>query len=137
MPKHLNKSCKRCDILFDDIHKNDQIYCSRKCSIEDRYEKYIIEWLRGVRSGGSDDVSNYVRRFLFYKNKNSCEKCGWSKIHNITGNVPLQINHKDGNYMNNCPDNLELICPNCHSLTENFGSLNKGRGRHKRRKMGA
>lgn len=27
--------------------------------------------------------------------------------------------------MNNKEENLELLCPNCHSLTDNFGALNK------------
>jgi len=27
------------------------------------------------------------------------------------------------------PDNLRLICPNCHSQTEFLGGANKGRGR--------
>ncbi len=26
---------------------------------------------------------------------------------------------------NNSEDNLQLLCPNCHALTENFGSRNK------------
>ena len=27
--------------------------------------------------------------------------------------------------VNNNEDNLELLCPNCHALTENYGNLNK------------
>lgn len=27
-------------------------------------------------------------------------------------------------YCNNSEDNLQLLCPNCHSLTENYGRLN-------------
>jgi len=34
------------------------------------------------------------------------------------------MHHKDGNRSNNKEDNLELLCPNCHSLTDNFGILN-------------
>ena len=33
----------------------------------------------------------------------------------------LQI---DGDATNNSEDNLQLLCPNCHSLTENYGRLN-------------
>ena len=44
----------------------------------------------------------------------------------ITGKVPLTINHIDGNPRNNNPDNLEVLCPNCHALTPNYGALNKG-----------
>jgi hypothetical protein len=28
---------------------------------------------------------------------------------------------------------LDLLCPNCHSLTKTFKGANKGRGRHQRR----
>lgn len=38
----------------------------------------------------------------------------------------LQINHKDGNWLNNTPENLEFICPNCHSQTTGW-SGNKGK----------
>ena len=30
-------------------------------------------------------------------------------------------------------DNLELLCPNCHSLTKTYKALNLGNGRHTRR----
>jgi HNH endonuclease len=63
-------------------------------------------------------------------NNSSCSLCGWNKIHPVTGKSPLQIDHIDGNWQNNAPHNLRLICPNCHALTETFGSLNKtGNGR--------
>jgi hypothetical protein len=35
--------------------------------------------------------------------------------------------------MNNKEENLILLCPNCHSLTSTFGSLNIGNGRKYRR----
>ena len=36
----------------------------------------------------------------------------------------LQIDHIDGNFLNNLKENLRFICPNCHSQTENFGVKN-------------
>lgn len=32
--------------------------------------------------------------------------------------APLEIEHIDGNALNNKEDNLILLCPNCHSLTK-------------------
>ena len=46
--------------------------------------------------------------------------------------VPLQIHHIDGDCLNNIEDNLELLCPNCHSLTENYGNRNKNSTRTRR-----
>ena len=72
-------------------------------------------------------ISSHVRRFLKERSHNKCERCGWSEINIYTNRIPLQAHHKDGNFRNTIPDNLEYICPNCHSLTENFGSRGKGR----------
>ena len=37
----------------------------------------------------------------------------------------LQIDHIDGNSSNNSDKNLRFLCPNCHSQTTTFGTLNK------------
>lgn len=47
-----------------------------------------------------------------------CNKCGISEWN---GNeITLEIEHKDGNRFNNSKENLELLCPNCHSQTNTF-----------------
>lgn len=52
-----------------------------------------------------------------YKN-HRCEKCGLTEWQ---GNpIPLELHHKDGNRFNNSLDNIELLCPNCHALTDNY-----------------
>ena len=79
-------------------------------------------------------VSVHIKRWLRKKCGNKCEKCGWSEKNPVTNKVPLQLNHKDGNPENNDSNNLDLLCPNCHSLTPNFGSLNRGNGRKMRYK---
>ncbi len=59
------------------------------------------------------------------KHNSSCVKCGWCKRHPID-NLPLvEINHIDGNAENCLEENLEVICPNCHSETINFRARNK------------
>lgn len=60
-----------------------------------------------------------------------CEKCGWNTINPYTNKVPLEIHHKDGNYKNTTENNLEVLCPNCHSLTNNFRARGKGRDSRK------
>lgn len=102
-------------------------YCDNHCKNTYEYKQYIERWKKGEETGtkGRDDVSNHVRRFLFEKNNNSCEICGWHEINPYTGLIPLQIHHIDGNCKNNSEDNLQLLCPNCHALTENFGSRNE------------
>lgn len=41
---------------------------------------------------------------------------GMDKIHPITGEPPLHVHHIDGDATNNSEDNLQLLCPNCHSF---------------------
>lgn len=51
-----------------------------------------------------------------------CECC-----QNTTWNdqlIPLEVHHKDGNKSNNELENLELLCPNCHALTDTYRGKN-------------
>ena len=32
----------------------------------------------------------------------------------------LHVNHKDGNWLDDRPENIEFLCPNCHSQTANY-----------------
>jgi len=112
-----------------------QSYCSHHCHQEHKYQLYIDRWLNCKEDGylrEGMELSNPVRRWVFEKSKYRCSSCGWGEINSYTGRSPLQIHHKDGDCLNARPSNLVVLCPNCHSLTENFGNLNRGRGRKKR-----
>ncbi|MEU5328618.1 HNH endonuclease signature motif containing protein [Streptomyces parvus] len=41
--------------------------------------------------------------------------------------LPLEVDHIDGNWRNNRPQNLQLLCPNCHSTTDTYRGRGKGR----------
>lgn len=60
-----------------------------------------------------------------------CEKCGRTTW--ISGDmeypIPLEAHHIDGDRTNNTLDNLMLICPNCHALTENYCGKNIVKGK--------
>lgn len=49
-----------------------------------------------------------------------CECCGNSKW--LGQDITLELHHIDGNRTNNNLNNLQLLCPNCHSITDNFKS---------------
>ena len=36
----------------------------------------------------------------------------------------MELHHKNGNHEDNKLDNLQLLCPNCHSQSDNFSALN-------------
>ncbi len=39
--------------------------------------------------------------------------------------IPLEVHHIDGDNRNNDVDNLLLLCPNCHALTNNYRGKNR------------
>lgn len=110
-------------------------YCTQRCRIKLTRYRYISKWINGDIDGkrGKYNVSHHIESY-FKEKILACEKCGWKEINQKTKRTPLEINHKDGNYKNNRPENLEFICPNCHALTNNYRNLNKGFGRKERRK---
>lgn len=38
--------------------------------------------------------------------------------------IPLQVHHINGNTTDNRLENLQYLCPNCHSQTDNFCGKN-------------
>lgn len=121
--------------------RSDRKYCNSECQANGQYAEFIKEWIAGKRDGGKNGrISQHVRKWLFYRAGNACEailpngnRCGWGRSHPITGLIPLTAHHKDGCSDNHRPENLELICPCCHSLTETYGKLNNGNGRKSRK----
>ncbi len=47
-----------------------------------------------------------------------CEKCELEKW--LGESIPLELHHKNGNKFDNRLNNLQLLCPNCHALTDNY-----------------
>jgi Zn finger protein HypA/HybF involved in hydrogenase expression len=115
----------------------NQKYCSVQCQKDYEYTLYIKRWFEGKETGtyaNGFKVSNYVRRYLWEIHDNQCSRCGWNTPNPVTGKPILEVEHLDGNSENNKPENLDLICPNCHSLTPTYKALNKGNGNQKRLK---
>jgi Zn finger protein HypA/HybF involved in hydrogenase expression len=77
-----------------------------------------------------EDLSfNSLRFRILYEQENKCNKCGLDEW--LGYKFVLELEHKDGNNKNNNRDNLEMICPNCHSLTETWRGRNKKERRHR------
>lgn len=111
-------------------------FCSNRCQVDYQYRSYIQSWKRGEESGAieGEALSRHLRRYLLEQHGERCMQCGWNQRHLITRQVPLTVHHIDGNSRNNREENLLLLCPNCHSLTDNYQNLNRGNGRTYRRK---
>lgn len=105
-------------------NKLNSLYCNNKCQNNYNYLIKVNKWKLGLINGvrGKSGILNFIRRYLFEKHNSSCQKCGWSVKNIYTNKIPLEIHHIDGDYTNNKENNLLLLCPNCHSLTDNFRS---------------
>lgn len=92
-----------------------------------RYDEWIERWLNGLEDGvvGHDAINKKIKKYLFNKYNNKCQICGWGKINDFTGKIPLQVHHINGDCRDNKIENLQLLCPNCHALTDNYCSRNK------------
>lgn len=71
-----------------------------------------------------DIQSNKIRNKLLIEGikQRKCEVCQlttWNRQ-----DIPLEVHHKDGNRFNNNIENFQLLCPNCHALTDSYRGRN-------------
>ena len=125
MNKKEPKHCLNCDKILSD---RSSIYCSMKCLQEDKYKERINKYLKGEIEGWTSkgvQLAIWLRRYIKEIRGSSCSKCGWDEKHSIDGKSLTEINHIDGDAKNCKLENLEVLCPNCHSKTTNFRARNK------------
>ena len=68
-----------------------------------------------------------IKEKLFQERPYQCECCGLTKWNGKP--IRLQVHHIDGNRQHNTRDNLQILCPNCHSQTDNWCSKNVSRSK--------
>jgi hypothetical protein len=95
-------------------------YCSIKC-----YHDYVWINITIKKIEGGSGNEYHCKKYLIEKFGNKCFDCGQCDIWN---NKPLtlHLHHIDGNSDNNLLVNLKLLCPNCHTQTETYGSKGLG-----------
>lgn len=96
---------------------------------------HFVGGFQGSRKHRSDDdvfaagtlYSATTRRRFLEKVPYECNGCGLSEWRGKE--IVLQVEHIDGDSFNNVLDNLELLCPNCHSQTPTWG-VQKSKRKH-------
>ena len=135
--EHFNKGRKRvirvCANCGKELSRNGtyQKYCSVKCQHEYQYKQRVKQWQENPGAFNSEYMPSFIRQYMLIKSECRCENCGWGEKNKYTDTIPLEIHHIDGDCTNNIEKNLQVLCPNCHSLTKTYGSLNKSSKRYK------
>lgn len=95
-----------------------------------------MAWKKGKPSSNRRDIKDYLvygsnigsyaLKLKLIKEKifeHKCYNCGLTEWQG--GKIPVELEHIDGNNINNLLSNLTLLCPNCHALTSTYRGKNK------------
>ena len=111
----------------------------------------VAKWLinfgidyKGNQGAKGKKISNFYHKADFYLSKNGpfikplalknklikdglrerkCESCGLREWLGFP--IPIELHHVDGDNSNNEDNNLKVLCPNCHSQTDNHAGKKK------------
>lgn len=101
-------------------------------SINKMYQTYNLDTSHMTHQGwnkGQHDYTSFTKNSYKKNGKtlakplidlrgHRCENCGLTEWLGLP--INLEVHHIDGDRTNNELDNLQLLCPNCHSYTPNF-----------------
>lgn len=147
------RKCLKCSNVFIVNKKDAKRFCSRSCSASFFNEKRRKNNKYSIRTRqlqeyrikypdlkGSDFRTRIIedellekdwstlgfdrkRKRVLLEQHGKCNRCG---INNWLGKpIVLEIDHIDGDNTNNTRDNLEAVCPNCHSITDTWRGKNR------------
>jgi len=112
-PKRI-KTIKNCPNCGKKINTGNK-FCNASCFNEFKFKNVTLP----LFYEGKTSTNFTLKKILIYLFGDKCMICSNDSVWE---NKPLmlQIDHIDGNSDNNFPNNVQLLCPNCHSQTETF-----------------
>lgn len=124
------RSCANSRVFTDEAKrkKSDALKGKKQTRVIqdlDKWRENIKQsWENKYLATAFDELSgDNKRRRVFEEQNFCCAKCGISEW--LGKPIVLELEHKDGNNQNNSRDNLEGLCPNCHSQTDTWRGRNK------------
>ena len=125
-------TCSNCHKEFRPWSSSRAIFCSNKCQRKYDYQKRINivhqtkNWWQGWQN------SYTIRNYIIVERGVFCEICKNTEW--MGKQVPLVLDHIDGNSNNWKDENMRLVCGNCDMQLSTYKNKNKGNGRYSRRK---
>lgn len=142
---HVEHTCAKCGkVRMVAPHAAARKFCSKTCAARSkgnskvarkcrRCGKEFFKYRSAIAIGGGIYCSkdcfflDKANPIFLAKADKGCARCPWSVELAV-----LVVHHKDRNRENNEPENLEVLCPNCHAL-EHFYAKD---GPYRRRRDG-
>ena len=126
----MSEACSKIGVHFNTFSKRaKQLECYHPNQGGKGMRKHVIKentaLLQDILDGKYPNYQTYKLKNRLFKaglKENKCEICGISEW--LGQPIKCELHHKDGNRTNHKLENLQILCPNCHSQTDTYRALN-------------
>ena len=124
MPISVCKNCNK-EFKYSVQGRKTGTYCSMECTTQGQAKEHRQNFLEG-KMINRPALKSHLADIHGWKCM-CCNNTVWQGKP-----IPLELDHIDGNAGDNSPENLRLLCPNCHAQTPTYRARNRGNGRGSR-----